>query len=196
MNQPERLIALSDEELARLCARLPVNDEAWNVFYSRFYVLVYSKIRKRLWLNTAQIEDVVQEAFTKIFEALPSYDPGTGALGPFLSTIAGNVAIDLWRHGATEEAHTVALADDILAVRATGAEGVHQLAARIVGEIPDRRKVPVVLALIRGEDVKAICAKQKRTKYEVYVVRKWLKQWLKKSRRAKSLNTMVIKNSE
>ncbi len=80
-----------DEELAlRLRRKEP---QAMADLYDRFGRLAYSVILAVV-RDASLAEDLVQETFLRVWNRAHAFEPGRGALGPWLLTIARNRAID------------------------------------------------------------------------------------------------------
>jgi RNA polymerase sigma-70 factor (ECF subfamily) len=80
-----------DEDLAR---RLQQRDpKAMGDLYDRFGRLTYSVIVS-IVRDAAMAEDLVQETFLRVWNRIPAFEAGRGALGPWLLAIARNRAID------------------------------------------------------------------------------------------------------
>ena len=96
MTIPGLLLALElsghyDEELAR---RLQQRDEpAMADLYDRYGRLAWSVI-VAIVRDTSLAEDLVQETFLRVWNRIQFFEPGRGALGPWLLAIARNRAID------------------------------------------------------------------------------------------------------
>jgi RNA polymerase sigma-70 factor (ECF subfamily) len=83
-----------DGDLAR---RLRERDaSAMRELYDRYGRLVYSLL-SRMVRNSAAAEDLVQEAFLRVWNRIQAFDPERGALGPWVLTVARNRAIDYLR---------------------------------------------------------------------------------------------------
>lgn len=83
-----------DEELAR---RLQGRDpQAMADLYDRFGRLAYSVILA-IVRDSGVAEDLVQETFLRVWNRAQAFEPGKGALGPWLLAIARNRAIDYIR---------------------------------------------------------------------------------------------------
>jgi RNA polymerase sigma-70 factor (ECF subfamily) len=80
-----------DEELARRLQRR--EPDAMATLYDRFGRLAYSVILS-IVRDTAVAEDLVQETFLRVWNRAQAFEPGRGALGPWLLAIARNRAID------------------------------------------------------------------------------------------------------
>jgi RNA polymerase sigma-70 factor (ECF subfamily) len=81
---------------ADLAARLRRRDpHAMSLLYDRYGRLCYSVIRRIVRHDDA--EDLLQETFLRIWNRIHGFDPGRGALGPWILTVARNRAIDYLR---------------------------------------------------------------------------------------------------
>ena len=81
---------LSDEELVRRAGR--IDPAAFAALYDRHSVTAFSLARRML--GAARAEDVVQEAFLSVWRGAKSYDPGRGAVRPWLLGIVRLRCID------------------------------------------------------------------------------------------------------
>jgi len=81
---------LSDEELVRRAAR--IDPAAFTELYDRHRVMAFSLARRML--GAARAEDAVQEAFLSFWRAMSDYDPGRGAVRPWLMGIVRHRTID------------------------------------------------------------------------------------------------------
>jgi RNA polymerase sigma-70 factor (ECF subfamily) len=85
------LSAQRDEDLARrLQSREP---GAIKDLYDRFGKLAYSAVLAIVH-DSSTAEDLVQETFLRVWNRIHAFEPGRGALGPWLLAIARNRAID------------------------------------------------------------------------------------------------------
>jgi RNA polymerase sigma-70 factor (ECF subfamily) len=96
MTIPGLLLALEmsgehDEDLARRLQRR--EPDAMRDLYDRFGRLAYSVILS-IVRDSAIAEDLVQETFLRVWNRAQAFEPGRGALGPWLIAIARNRAID------------------------------------------------------------------------------------------------------
>src|SRR5579864_2506316 len=83
-----------DSDLAR---RLKERDpRAMSDLYDGYGRIAYSLIF-RIVRNRAAAEDLVQETFLRVWNRVQSFDPGRGALGPWVLAVARNRAIDYLR---------------------------------------------------------------------------------------------------
>ena len=83
-----------DEELARRLQRR--EPQAMADLYDRFGRLTYSVILA-IVRDSGVAEDLVQETFLRVWNRAQAFEPGKGALGPWLLAIARNRAIDYIR---------------------------------------------------------------------------------------------------
>ena len=86
-----QMSAEHDEDLARRLQRR--DPEAMADLYDRFGRLAWSLI-VAIVRDAAVAEDLVQETFLRVWNRVHAFEPGRGALGPWLLAIARNRAID------------------------------------------------------------------------------------------------------
>ncbi len=93
----------SSYDLPKLVERCNRCDpDAQQEFYSRYYGMI-SVAARRLWTgNLADVEDIVQEIFLRLFKALESYDP-TRSLEYYVLDIARKVVISGIRKDTTKK---------------------------------------------------------------------------------------------
>jgi RNA polymerase sigma-70 factor (ECF subfamily) len=173
---------VSDEELAALCARRPVDEDAWEAFYERHREFVQGQVRRILKGPNNELDDIVQEAFVKIFRALPSYDQSRARPKTFMSHVIANLVIDYIRHGALARAKTTSLDADVGVLRIRSTQNPELLGAaaeQIVKKLADKALVDLMLDLLHGKDVKRICAERNLNEAQVYAARNWLRNTLR-----------------
>jgi RNA polymerase sigma-70 factor (ECF subfamily) len=83
-----------DEDLARRLQRR--DPEAMGDLYDRFGRLTYSVI-VAIVRDAAVAEDLLQETFLRVWNRVHAFEPGRGALGPWLLAIARDCTIDRLR---------------------------------------------------------------------------------------------------
>ena len=89
------VLRLADD--ADLVRRLKAHEpKAMNDLYDRYGRLTYSLIF-RIVRNPSTAEDLVQEAFLRVWNRVQSFDAERGALGAWVLTVARNRAIDYLR---------------------------------------------------------------------------------------------------
>jgi RNA polymerase sigma-70 factor (ECF subfamily) len=86
-----QMSAEHDEDLARRLQRR--DPEAMTDLYDRFGRLAWSVI-VAIVRDAAVAEDLVQESFLRVWNGAHAFEPGRGALGPWLLAIARDRAID------------------------------------------------------------------------------------------------------
>lgn len=72
------------------------NATKFEEIYSAYYRSLLKLIKRKICC-TELAEDVLQEAFIKIWNSLPEYDPGKGGLYTWMAAICNNMAIDQMR---------------------------------------------------------------------------------------------------
>ncbi|HVV46976.1 MAG TPA: sigma-70 family RNA polymerase sigma factor [Bryobacteraceae bacterium] len=80
-----------DEDLARRLQRR--EPDAMKDLYDRFGKVAYSVVLA-IVRDASTAEDLVQETFLRVWNRIQAFEPGRGALGPWLLAIARNRAID------------------------------------------------------------------------------------------------------
>jgi RNA polymerase sigma-70 factor, ECF subfamily len=86
-------------ELVQLC--LSGNDDAWARLVEEYRGLVYS-ICYLFCGSTQDAEDLVQDAFLKIWMNLASYDPSRGELKGWIATVTRNQRVDRFRRSGQQ----------------------------------------------------------------------------------------------
>jgi RNA polymerase sigma-70 factor (ECF subfamily) len=86
-------------ELVQLC--LSGDDDAWARLVEEYRGLVYS-ICYLFCGSTQDAEDLVQDAFLKIWMNLASYDPARGELKGWIATVARNQRVDRFRRSGQQ----------------------------------------------------------------------------------------------
>ncbi|SFI56880.1 sigma-70 family RNA polymerase sigma factor [Jannaschia pohangensis] len=104
--------------------------------------------------DTAQAEDIVQEAFLRLWQKAPEWDAGGAAqMSTWLGRVAANLAIDARRRSArmTPLDDDMPLADDApsAVARLIRAEGLTALDAALA-QLPERQRQALVLRHIEG----------------------------------------------
>ncbi len=141
-----------DRELA---AALAAGDEsALAELYDRYGGLAYS-LAMRILGDSGRAEDVVQEAFLKLWNGAARFDESRGSLRAWLTTAVRNRSIDLLRGRSLQERRALALKPDVIA---SGA-GPEEQAARALerdavraamASLPDEQREAVLLAYFGG----------------------------------------------
>jgi RNA polymerase sigma-70 factor (ECF subfamily) len=118
---------LRDIDSARLVTRFQAGDkEAFSELYLRYFERVFSYLRVLFRDDPHEAEDLTQQVFTKVFEALPRYTRRTQPFRAWLFTIVRNEALQqLGKRGRSD------LVDP------------SRLAARIETDEPELEETPV-----------------------------------------------------
>lgn len=89
----------ADRELIDRC--LSGSEQAWTDFYNRYHPLIEAVVKKQARSSTRDVrEDLVQEVYKSLVEALARYDGHSSSLRTFVSTVAQRTCIDCWRGGS------------------------------------------------------------------------------------------------
>ncbi len=86
-----RRIQISEESLVALVAS--GSQEGFRILYDNFSAVLYGVI-ERIVVDEEQAEDVLQEAFVKIWKNFAAYSPEKGRLFTWMMNISRNLAID------------------------------------------------------------------------------------------------------
>jgi RNA polymerase sigma-70 factor (ECF subfamily) len=144
----DALLGLVDEEIA---ARAGAGDrEAFEVLFSRFRLLVY-RVCMRVCGDPAAVEDLVQDTFLKVWQALRS-----GArpimFRPWICRIARNTALDARAHAARRA--TAELPPELQGPLDTAGIATRSLGLRVliddVRALPARQRQTLVLRELQG----------------------------------------------
>jgi RNA polymerase sigma-70 factor (ECF subfamily) len=95
-----QMSAQQDEDLARRLQRR--EPDAMTELYERFGRIAYSVVAA-IVRDSDVAEDLVQETFLRVWNRVHAFEPGRGALGPWLLAIARNRAIDYVRSADAHE---------------------------------------------------------------------------------------------
>jgi RNA polymerase sigma-70 factor (ECF subfamily) len=98
-------------------------------------------------------EDILQQAFVKIWNAIDQYDESRGTLFTWMSTIARNLALDLRRlksfeaRNKTDDVDTIVYSNEAI-TQAPGSEKVD--VARLLNTMDDKYRVILELMYLQG----------------------------------------------
>ncbi|MEP9365952.1 sigma-70 family RNA polymerase sigma factor [Xanthobacter sp. VNH20] len=143
-----RMGEASDEDLM---ARVAQGDAAaFRVLTARYAVRAVALARRFLG-NSADAEDIVQDAFLRVWRAAPRWQP-TAAFGTWFYRIVVNLCLNHRRRrdfAPLDDAAEIAdPAPDALAGLARGAED--RALARAIAELPERQRAAVLLTYWEG----------------------------------------------
>jgi RNA polymerase sigma-70 factor (ECF subfamily) len=137
------------------------DDEAFRLLFERHYRLAYSVIYRQLGVQSIA-EDLVQEAFLRVYRAAPKYEP-TAKFSTWLYTVVTNLCLNYKRDRARDKLRLVTGEDD------EGGNPLEQLAAteepdhdaldtaerarvvrEAIAELPENQRMALILS--RYED--------------------------------------------
>lgn len=89
-----------DRELVKIC--LSGSDAAWTEFHRQYHLLIEAVVRRHSRSATDDgREDMIQEVYKSLVEALAQYDGHSSSLRTFVSMVATRTCIDCWRGCST-----------------------------------------------------------------------------------------------
>lgn len=141
-----RMSDLSDLELARALAARDV--DAVEALYARYGGLAYG-LAIRVLGDPGRAEEVVQDAFVRVWKRAASFDPVRGSLRTWLLTIVRNRAVDYLRGTPHER-------DELELVGEVRAEGEGSDPWREVSQSLERKAVRDALAVLPAEQRQAV----------------------------------------
>lgn len=107
MNGPEAMESLPDAELVR---RAQTSQADFKLLVDRYWRRLYVFIKRLYFFEHEDIQDIVQEAFIKIYRNLNAFDPSF-AFSTWAYQITRNCAIDVLRKKQVQP-KTIALEDE------------------------------------------------------------------------------------
>lgn len=185
---------MRNEDLAAECAKRPVNEQAWQEFWRRFYPLVYKKVVFFLRpLGDAQelanIDDVIQAIFVRLFTSLPKYDPQRSPLSAYIQLVGTHCILDYFRSRRAKRVAAVeelALYPDAVCSDLSGeAEELWSAVIKVL-ELLEPRNQRIVEAFLKTDDRGGVCRRFGITRSHLYTItyrfRKSLRNSLAKKR--------------
>jgi RNA polymerase sigma-70 factor, ECF subfamily len=148
-------VSASEERLRdQLVRGLEGDGAAYHAFLSDLTAHLRAFFRKRLARIPDEAEDLVQETLLAVHNQRHTYDPGQ-PLTAWVHAIAKYKLIDLLRRRARSDALTDPLDDelDVLAASDTGAAEARRDLAKLLAELPDRQRLPIVHVKVEGLSV-------------------------------------------
>ena len=140
---------------ADLAARLAAREEAALAeLYDRYGGLAYS-LALRILGDSGRAEDVVQEAFLKLWNGATRFDESRGSLRAWLTTAVRNRSIDLLRGRSMHERRELALKPDVTTAgagpdeQAVAAQDRAAVRAALA-ELPEEQRQTVLLSYFGG----------------------------------------------
>lgn len=143
-----------EDELRSLLVRGLAGDGAsYHAFLKDLSGFLRAYLRGRLARIPDEVEDLVQETLLAVHNQRHTYDPGQ-PLTAWVHAIARYKMIDLLRRRAGREALHEPLDDDALfAASDEGAREARRDLAVLLGQLPDRHRLPILHVKIEGMSV-------------------------------------------
>jgi RNA polymerase sigma-70 factor (ECF subfamily) len=175
--------AIGRHHLVDLVRRVSSGDDR---AFSELHALTIHKMRKTarsVSSASADIEDVLQDAYLKIWRHAPRFDPDRASPISWMTTIVRNTAIDAVRPAripTTDLEHAASIADTAGQTDDDFDYGrARPIAAEIIGKLPDDRRQLLWLAYLEGESRMALAA---RFGVPVSTIKTWLRRTLESVR--------------
>ncbi len=154
--QPPQLRDASDETDNELLRRVAADDDlALHQFYQRYAGLVYS-LAYRIVRDEARAEEVLQEAFIRVWRAAITFDPARGRAEAWVVTITRNLSLTTLRKKRMvqidgEAAEQVPSSDENSDPEAAAWRGAQRrLVQEAVAQLPPNQRKVVLLAYFDG----------------------------------------------
>ena len=150
------------------------------MLWQRYKDLVRWRIRGKLsGARDAEVDELVQDTFLKLFRSFPHYDRARSSLGSYVCLVTDSVVYDHWRKYAREEGEErLSPEQEVRALaKAASAQGIpteHLLRAvqRAVKRIDPPLKAVIFRELLEGKRVDDICRRRSLSPSFVYGVRR------------------------
>ena len=148
-------MSTSEERLRALLARgLSGEGAAYHAFLGDLGAHLRAFFRKRLARIPDDVEDLVQETLLAVHNQRHTYDPGQ-PLTAWVHAIAKYKLVDFLRRRARGDALTDPLDDEleVFAAADTDAAEARRDLAKLLAELPDRQRLPIVHVKVEGLSV-------------------------------------------
>ena len=148
-------MSTSEERLRALLARgLSGDGAAYHAFLGDLGAHLRAFFRKRLARIPDDVEDLVQETLLAVHNQRHTYDPGK-PLTAWVHAIAKYKLVDFLRRRARGDALTDPLDDEleVFAAADTDAAEARRDLAKLLAELPDRQRLPIVHVKVEGLSV-------------------------------------------
>jgi RNA polymerase sigma-70 factor (ECF subfamily) len=148
-------VSASEERLRALLARgLSGDGAAYHAFLGDLGAHLRAFFRKRLARIPDDVEDLVQETLLAVHNQRHTYDPGQ-PLTAWVHAIAKYKLVDFLRRRARGDALTDPLDDEleVFAAADTDAAEARRDLAKLLAELPDRQRLPIVHVKVEGLSV-------------------------------------------
>jgi len=129
--------------------------------FSRLYELTHRKMRKTALavLPSADVDDVLQEAYLKIWRHTGSFDPAKSSPISWMSVIVRNTALDAVRRvrlPTTELDFAAEIAEDSRDIDEFDYVNARRIADAVLAKLPDDRRRLLSLAYLDGHSREAL----------------------------------------
>jgi RNA polymerase sigma-70 factor (ECF subfamily) len=165
--------SLAIEHLSLLIHRVARGDQK---AFSDLHALTRDKLRKTaraVCSSNADVEDILQDTYLKIWRHAASFDPGSSSPISWMSTIIRNTAIDSVR----SKRFPVTDIEKALSVPMPTDDAVDELhlerVGYIIGRLPEERRTLLSLAYLHGESRAAL---SERFGVPVGTIKTWLRR--------------------
>ena len=148
-------MSASEERLRGLLARgLSGDGTAYHAFLADLTAHLRAFFRKRLDRIPDEVEDLVQETLIAVHNQRHTYDPGQ-PLTAWMHAIAKYKLVDFLRRRARTDALTDPLDDELEVFAASDADAAEARRdlAKLLADLPDRQRMPIVHVKIEGLSV-------------------------------------------
>jgi RNA polymerase sigma-70 factor, ECF subfamily len=172
--------AVGRNHLADLMRKASLGDDR---AFSELHALTIHKMRKTALSVSSvstDIEDVLQDAYLKIWRHAPRFDPDRASPISWMTTIVRNTAIDAVRPvriATTDIEHAFSIADTAQTDDDFDYGRARPIAAEIIGRLPDDRQRLLSLAYLEGESRMALAD---RFGVPVGTIKTWLRRTLER----------------
>lgn len=174
-------VSVQSTELETLLRRVASGDRA---AFSALYVATSAKLNGivlRIIRDRALAEDVLQDAFVRVWRNAGRYDAASGRPSTWLAAIARNAAIDVLRQRQAHQARHRDIGDEALSAipdRSGGSvnPGERAALAGCLGELVDEHRACVLLAYQDGWSREELAERYARP---VGTIKTWLHRGLK-----------------
>lgn len=137
-----------------LVVALSGDDAAYHTFLTELGGRLRAFMRKRLGGLPNDVEDLVQETLLAVHNQRHTYDPAQ-PLTPWVHAIAKYKLVDLMRSRTSREALNDPLDDEaeVFAGSDTEAADAHLDIEGLLGQLPERQRVPIICTKMNGLSV-------------------------------------------
>lgn len=177
-------VTVQSTDLEYLLRRVASGDrEAFSALYAATSAKL-NGIVLRIIRDRSLAEDILQEAFVRVWRNAERYDAASGRPATWLAAIARNAAIDVLRQRQAHFARHKDVGDDALAAvpdrtASSGNPGDRQALRGCLGELADEHRACVLLAYQDGWSREELAERYDRP---VGTIKTWLHRGLKQLR--------------